>query len=83
MITKEKLVINGGRKLKGEVSIHGSKNAAVALVAAAILVEGKVIIENLPKITDVCILLDTLEDLGGVVEHLGHDTVSIDCTEIN
>lgn len=82
LIAKEKLVINGGRKLKGEVSIHGSKNAAVALVAAALLVEGKVTIENLPKITDVCILLDTIEGLGGIVEHLGHDTVSIDCTEV-
>lgn len=82
MIAKEKLVIKGGRKLKGEVNIHGSKNAAVALVAAAVLVEGKVIIENLPKITDVCILLETLEELGGIVEHLSHDTVSIDCTDI-
>lgn len=83
LIAKEKLVIKGGRKLKGEVSIHGSKNAAVALVAAALLVQGEVIIENLPKITDVCILLDTLEELGGKVEHLNHDTVSIDCSDIN
>lgn len=82
MIANEKLVINGGKKLKGDVNIHGSKNAAVALVAASLLVEGKVIIENLPKITDVCILLDTIEDLGGIIEHLGHDTVSIDCTKI-
>jgi len=83
LIAKEKLVIKGGRKLKGEVSIHGSKNAAVALVAAALLVQGEVIIENLPKITDVCILLDTLEELGGKVKHLNHDTVSIDCSDIN
>lgn len=83
MATNEKLVINGGKKLKGEVNIHGSKNAAVALVAAAILVEGKVVIENLPEIVDVNILLDTIKELGGVVENISHDTVSIDCTDIN
>ena len=81
--TNEKLVISGGKRLKGEVNIHGSKNAAVALVAAAVLVEGKVIIENIPEIVDVNILLNTIQDLGGIVEHISHDTVSIDCTEIN
>jgi UDP-N-acetylglucosamine 1-carboxyvinyltransferase len=81
--TNEKLVINGGKRLKGEVNIHGSKNAAVALVAAALLVEGKVTIENLPEIDDVLNLLTAIESLGGVVEHISHDTVSIDCTDIN
>ena len=83
MDTNEKLIINGGKKLKGDVNIHGSKNAAVALVAAAILVEGKVVIENLPEIDDVSTLLDAIAELGGIVEHISHDTVSIDCTEIN
>ncbi|MDX1357915.1 MAG: UDP-N-acetylglucosamine 1-carboxyvinyltransferase [Clostridia bacterium] len=83
MDTNEKLVINGGKRLKGEVNIHGSKNAAVALVAAALLVEGKVTIENLPEIDDVLTLLTAIEKLGGVVEHISHDTVSIDCTDIN
>ena len=83
MITNEKLVINGGKRLKGEVNIHGSKNAAVALVAAALLVEGKVVIENLPEIDDVTTLLDAISNLGGIIEHIGHDTVSIDCTDIN
>ena len=83
MITNEKLVINGGKRLKGEVNIHGSKNAAVALVAAALLVEGKVVIENLPEIDDVTTLLDAISNLGGIIEHISHDTVSIDCTDIN
>jgi UDP-N-acetylglucosamine 1-carboxyvinyltransferase len=81
--TNEKLVINGGKRLKGEVNIHGSKNAAVALVAAALLIEGKVTIENLPEIDDVTTLLTAIESLGGIVEHISHDTVSIDCTDIN
>lgn len=83
MSTNEKLVINGGKRLKGEVNIHGSKNAAVALVAAAILVEGKVTIENLPEIDDVGVLLESIKELGGIIEHISHDTVSIDCTNIN
>jgi len=83
LITNEKLVINGGKRLKGEVNIHGSKNAAVALVAAALLVEGKVVIENLPEIDDVTTLLDAISNLGGIIEHISHDTVSIDCTDIN
>ncbi|MBN2558619.1 MAG: UDP-N-acetylglucosamine 1-carboxyvinyltransferase [Clostridia bacterium] len=82
MNTEEKLVINGGRRLKGEVNIHGSKNAAVALVAAALLVEGPVTIENLPGITDVEILLNVIEELGGEVVRLSHDMVRIDCSRI-
>ena len=82
MNTEEKLVINGGNKLKGEVNIHGSKNAAVALVAAALLVEGKVTIENIPEIDDVSTLLDAIVELGGIIEHISHDIVSIDCSTI-
>ncbi|MFO7612158.1 MAG: UDP-N-acetylglucosamine 1-carboxyvinyltransferase [Clostridia bacterium] len=82
MSTEEKLIINGGRRLKGEVNIHGSKNAAVALIAAALLVDGPVTIENLPGITDVEILLSVIEELGGEVVRLSHDMVRIDCSEI-
>lgn len=83
MNTEEKLIINGGKRLKGEVNIHGSKNAAVALVAASLLIEGKVIIENIPDILDVQILLQVLKELGATVEHISHDIVSIDCSNIN
>lgn len=83
MNTKDKLSINGGKRLRGEVEIHGSKNAAVALVAAAILIDGEVVIENLPDITDVRILLDVVSQLGGTVERLNNSAARINCSNIN
>ena len=53
--------INGGRPLNGSVTISGAKNAAVAILPAALLVSGKCRIENVPDIADVRILLDILE----------------------
>ncbi len=64
----EKLVIRGGIPLRGEVNITGAKNAAVAILPAAILAEGVSTIENLPNIADVLILKRILESLGAVVE---------------
>ena len=49
----EKYVINGGKVLNGEVTISGAKNAAVAIIPAAILADGLVRIENIPQISDV------------------------------
>ena len=48
-----KYVINGGKTLNGEVTISGAKNAAVAIVPAALLADGPVRLENVPKIIDV------------------------------
>ncbi len=64
----EKLVIRGGVPLRGEVDITGAKNAAVAILPAAILAEGVCTIENLPNIADVLILQKILESLGAIVE---------------
>ena len=74
--------ICGGRPLQGAVTISGAKNAAVAILPAAILIEGKCRVENVPDISDVRILLDILEDLGAVVERLPNDVVTLDCTHI-
>lgn len=60
----EKLIIKGQRRLKGEVTISGSKNAAVAVIPAAILLDNKCIIENVPQIRDVEVLVDILRTLG-------------------
>ncbi len=81
--TEDKLIIKGGKRLKGEVDIHGSKNAAVALVSAAILIDGEVTIENLPDITDVRILLEVISQLGGRVERVNSSTAIINCTNID
>ena len=64
----EKLVIRGGIPLRGDVNITGAKNAAVAILPAAILAEGVSTIENLPNIADVLILKRILESLGAIVE---------------
>ena len=56
--------INGGHPLNGTVNISGAKNAAVAILPAALLVCGKCRIENVPDISDVRILLDILEGMG-------------------
>ena len=68
--TLEKFVITGGKALCGTVDISGAKNAAVAIIPAAILIEDECIIENVPDIKDVRIILDILSSLGAKVEKL-------------
>ena len=63
----EKIVIHGRRALQGEVYASGAKNAAVAVVPAALLIEGRCKIENLPDIKDTRVLEETLGQLGAVV----------------
>ena len=75
--------IKGGTPLNGEVTISGAKNAAVAILPAALLVAGKCRVENVPDISDVRFLLSILEDLGAVVTHEEPGTVVLDCTNIN
>ena len=75
-------VIQGGTPLHGEVTISGAKNAAVAILPAALLVDGKCRIENVPDISDVRILLDMLRGMGAKVEQPEHGVVEIDCTDL-
>ncbi|MBQ6840022.1 MAG: UDP-N-acetylglucosamine 1-carboxyvinyltransferase [Oscillospiraceae bacterium] len=77
-----KYVINGGRPLEGTVTINGAKNAAVAILPAAILVSGKCRVENVPDISDVRILLDILQDMGAEVIWEEPGVVSIDCSAV-
>lgn len=60
----KKLIINGGKKLKGEVTISGAKNSAVALIPAAILADSPVVLEGVPDIQDVHSLMEILELMG-------------------
>jgi UDP-N-acetylglucosamine 1-carboxyvinyltransferase len=75
--------IKGGAPLHGSVTISGAKNAAVAILPAALLVNGECRIENVPDISDVRILLAILEGLGAKVSRLEENTVTIDCTSIH
>lgn len=78
----DKLVINGGTKLKGEVVISGAKNAAVALLPATLLVDGVCTINNLPNISDVKIICDILKELGAIITWHGQNEVIIDSRNI-
>ncbi|MFC9778960.1 UDP-N-acetylglucosamine 1-carboxyvinyltransferase [Paenibacillus chitinolyticus] len=64
----EKLMIAGGRPLKGTVTISGAKNSAVALIPAAILAESTVTLDNLPHLSDVAIYTEILSELGASIE---------------
>lgn len=76
----EKLVITGGKRLNGEVFISGAKNAAVAIIPAAIMADGTCIIENLPSIEDVESLRSTLNKMGAVCEYIDKHTLKVDST---
>ncbi|MDD3592190.1 MAG: UDP-N-acetylglucosamine 1-carboxyvinyltransferase [Sulfurovum sp.] len=66
------LEIKGGKRLSGEVTISGAKNAALPIIAATILSEKKVTLTNLPNVVDIRTLLKLLTMLGGTVEHHGN-----------
>ena len=62
-----KLIIQGGKKLEGEVKISGSKNAALPIIAATILIQGKTILYNVPNIQDVQTMFEIIKELGGKI----------------
>ncbi len=74
--------IKGGKPLEGSVTISGAKNAVVAILPAALLVEGTCRIENVPDISDVRILLSIMEGLGAKVEHPEPGVVCINCADV-
>ena len=78
MLRLSDLYIRGGRRLVGDVTINGAKNAAVAILPAALLVDGISEIENLPYIDDVMKLKRAMEDLGAVVTVEDKHTLKID-----
>ena len=72
-------IIRGGRPLHGEITISGAKNAAVAIIPAALLVDGVCRIENVPQISDVTLLLNILRRMGADVRTVNKHTMDIDC----
>ena len=79
----DKFVIHGGKPLFGEVVISGAKNAAVAIIPAAVMVDGVCRIENIPMVSDVLIQLEILRELGCSVRVLSSDTIEIDSRGLN
>lgn len=78
----EKIVINGGMPLRGEVEISGSKNAALPIIYACVLVKGKCVIENIPNIIDINRSFDILRGMGASIRTIDRTTVEIDCTNV-
>lgn len=76
-----KYVINGGKTLNGEVTISGAKNAAVAIVPAALLADGPVRLENVPKIIDVTLQMEIMRELGAQIRQINATTVEIQNTQ--
>ena len=77
-----KYIVEGGRPLFGEIHISGAKNAAVAIIPAALMVSGPCRIENIPQISDVHLLLGILQDLGATVRYINPHTVEINSTKL-
>ena len=71
-------IIQGGRPLKGEVEISGAKNAAAAILAAAMLCDGVCVIDNLPYISDVVVMAELIEHMGARVELSPSGRITID-----
>ena len=78
----ERLIINGGRRLRGEISVSGAKNAAVAILPATLLINGVCTISNLPNISDVKIYCEILESLGAKISWNNPNEITIDTTNI-
>ena len=76
-------MIRGGRELYGEITVSGAKNAAVAIIPAALLVDGVCRIENIPQISDVTLFFSILEELGARVRVLNRHAIEIDCRAIH
>ena len=73
----EQYVIKGGVRLQGEVSIGGAKNAALGILAAAIMTDETVTIENVPNVRDIRVLLQAIEGIGAKVTYVYNNSVQI------
>ncbi len=78
----DKYVVKGGKKLYGQIDISGAKNAAVAIIPAALMVEGVCRIENIPEISDTTKLLEMLRLMGARIRVVNKTTIDIDCSNV-
>ena len=79
----DKYIINGGKSLKGQVQISGAKNAAVAVIPAALMIDGISRIENIPEISDVKVLENIAHQLGAKLHRTQDGTLVIDSSSLN
>jgi UDP-N-acetylglucosamine 1-carboxyvinyltransferase len=80
---RTRLVVEGGRRLEGVVDVPGAKNAALPIMAAAILAEGEVVLHHVPRITDVDVMTALLESLGARIREQSGGTLVIDTSSMD
>ncbi|MBQ3038871.1 MAG: UDP-N-acetylglucosamine 1-carboxyvinyltransferase, partial [Clostridia bacterium] len=76
------IIVRNSGALCGDVTISGSKNSSLPILAACILTKGKNIIQDIPKLSDIEVMYDIIEGLGGKIDIRKHESV-IDCENIN
>lgn len=74
----EKLIINGGKPLFGDIEVSGMKNAALPVILATILVDDICVIENIPNVSDVALAFEIIQSMGGSVRRINKTTAEID-----
>ena len=79
----EQYAIKGGNPLVGEVEIGGAKNAALAILAASVMTDETVLIENMPDVRDTNVLLQAMESIGVIIERIDRHTVKINAAHIS
>ena len=79
----EQYAIKGGNPLVGEVEIGGAKNAALGVLAAAIMTDDTVIVDNLPDVRDINVLLNAMESIGVVINRTDRHTAKINASMIH
>lgn len=77
----DKLIINGGKKLKGKIAIKSAKNSVLPILSACLLCSNKVVLHNIPKLSDIDNMCDILRHLGGSVRQHNGD-ITIDCSRV-
>lgn len=79
----EQYAIKGGNPLVGEVEISGAKNAALAILAAAIMTDETVLIENVPDVRDTNVMMQAMESIGVTIHRIDRHTVKINASQVH
>ena len=79
----EQYIMKGGNPLVGDVVISGAKNAALGILAASIMTDEEVVIENLPDVRDINVLLEAIQEIGAQVDRIDRHTVKINGSYID
>ena len=82
IVSPEKYIMKGGIPLVGEVEIGGAKNAALPILAAAVMTDDEVIIENVPDVRDTRVLLQAIESIGVRIKRIDRHTVSMNSSSV-